>query len=51
MDKVPQAGYSIKGLWISGFQRGQLFKNLLLGSDASSRLILLASYEPLIHLL
>lgn len=28
MDKVPQAGYSIKGLWISGLQRKMSFKNL-----------------------
>ena len=30
MDKVPEAGYEIKGLWISGFQRRLTFKNLLL---------------------
>ena len=30
MEKVPQAGYSVKGLWISGFQRKQLWKNLML---------------------
>jgi UDP-N-acetylglucosamine--N-acetylmuramyl-(pentapeptide) pyrophosphoryl-undecaprenol N-acetylglucosamine transferase len=29
MQKVPQAGYSIVGLWISGFQRRLTFKNLL----------------------
>ena len=29
MEKVPQAGYSIKGLWISGLQRKLTFKNLL----------------------
>ena len=28
MEKVPQAGYEIKGLWISGIQRKQLAKNL-----------------------
>jgi UDP-N-acetylglucosamine--N-acetylmuramyl-(pentapeptide) pyrophosphoryl-undecaprenol N-acetylglucosamine transferase len=28
MEKVPQAGYPIKGLWISGFQRKLSFKNL-----------------------
>ena len=28
MEKVPQAGYPIEGLWISGFQRKQLYKNL-----------------------
>jgi len=30
MQKVPKAGYEIKGLWISGLQRGELIKNLLL---------------------
>ena len=29
MQKVPQAGYAIKGLWISGIQRRLTFKNLL----------------------
>lgn len=29
MEKVPKAGYQIKGLWISGFQRQLTFKNLL----------------------
>ncbi|MEZ7992938.1 MAG: undecaprenyldiphospho-muramoylpentapeptide beta-N-acetylglucosaminyltransferase [Flavobacteriaceae bacterium] len=29
MEKVPQAGYQIKGLWISGIQRKLTFKNLL----------------------
>ena len=30
MEKVPQAGYKIEGLWISGFQRKQLWKNFSL---------------------
>ena len=30
MEKIPAAGYSIKGLWISGFQRSFSLKNLLL---------------------
>ena len=30
MEKVPKAGYPIKGLWISGFQRDNLFKNTTL---------------------
>lgn len=30
MQKVPEAGYKIYGLWISGFQRGAMLKNLLL---------------------
>lgn len=29
MIKVPQNGYEIKGLWISGLQRNSFFKNLL----------------------
>ena len=29
MEKVPQAGYEIKGLWISGIQRRLTLKNLL----------------------
>jgi UDP-N-acetylglucosamine--N-acetylmuramyl-(pentapeptide) pyrophosphoryl-undecaprenol N-acetylglucosamine transferase len=29
MQKVPQAGYSIKGLWIAGLQRKLTFQNLL----------------------
>jgi len=29
MDKVPQAGYEIKGLWISGLQRSLNWKNIM----------------------
>jgi UDP-N-acetylglucosamine--N-acetylmuramyl-(pentapeptide) pyrophosphoryl-undecaprenol N-acetylglucosamine transferase len=29
MERVPKSGYSIKALWISGFQRGKIIKNLL----------------------
>ncbi|GHC56507.1 undecaprenyldiphospho-muramoylpentapeptide beta-N-acetylglucosaminyltransferase [Ulvibacter litoralis] len=29
MEKVPQAGYAIEGLWISGLQRSLSFKNML----------------------
>lgn len=29
MQKIPEAGYQIEGLWISGFQRKLSFKNLL----------------------
>ena len=29
MQKVPQAGYKIKGLWISGIQRELTLKNLM----------------------
>lgn len=28
MEKIPEAGYAIKGLWISGIQRQFIFKNL-----------------------
>jgi len=30
MQKVPQAGYDIKGLWISGIQRKSFWRNLIL---------------------
>jgi UDP-N-acetylglucosamine--N-acetylmuramyl-(pentapeptide) pyrophosphoryl-undecaprenol N-acetylglucosamine transferase len=30
MEKVPKAGYKIEGLWISGFQRKELWKNISL---------------------
>jgi len=30
MEKVPKAGYKIEGLWISGFQRKELWKNVSL---------------------
>lgn len=29
MQKVPEAGYPIKGLWISGMQRGSFWKNIM----------------------
>ena len=29
MEKIPSSGFSIIGLWISGLQRGKIFKNLL----------------------
>ncbi len=29
MEKVPQAGYKIHGIWISGLQRKQLWRNIL----------------------
>jgi UDP-N-acetylglucosamine--N-acetylmuramyl-(pentapeptide) pyrophosphoryl-undecaprenol N-acetylglucosamine transferase len=45
MEKVPQAGYKIEGLWISGIQRKLTFSNLmfpfkLLSSLAKSRRII-----------
>ena len=29
MEKVPKAGYPIKGIWIAGLQRGSFLKNIL----------------------
>lgn len=50
MQKVPQAGYEIEGLWISGFQRGSSLKNLLLPFKVISSLWksfrILRSYKP-----
>ncbi|WP_431156550.1 undecaprenyldiphospho-muramoylpentapeptide beta-N-acetylglucosaminyltransferase [Winogradskyella poriferorum] len=50
MDKVPQAGYKIEGLWISGFQRKISLKNLvfpfkLISSLMRSRKII-KSFKP-----
>jgi UDP-N-acetylglucosamine--N-acetylmuramyl-(pentapeptide) pyrophosphoryl-undecaprenol N-acetylglucosamine transferase len=39
MQKVPEAGYTIDGLWISGFQRDHLLKNLLLPLKIVSSLV------------
>ncbi|MFT4847855.1 MAG: UDP-N-acetylglucosamine--N-acetylmuramyl-(pentapeptide) pyrophosphoryl-undecaprenol N-acetylglucosamine transferase [Sediminicola sp.] len=39
MDKVPQAGYKIKGLWISGLQRSLSVKNLMFPLKLISSLI------------
>jgi UDP-N-acetylglucosamine--N-acetylmuramyl-(pentapeptide) pyrophosphoryl-undecaprenol N-acetylglucosamine transferase len=50
MEKVPQAGYPIRGLWISGFQRGQWIKNLLIPFKLLSSFFtafrLLRSFRP-----
>lgn len=50
MQKVPQAGYPIEGLWISGLQRKFDFKNLLLPLKVLSSLWksykLLRKYQP-----
>ena len=50
MDKVPQAGYDIEGLWISGIQRKLTLKNLafpfkLISSLLKSRKII-NSFQP-----
>lgn len=39
MEKVPQAGYKIEGLWISGLQRKLTFRNLLFPFKLISSLI------------
>jgi UDP-N-acetylglucosamine--N-acetylmuramyl-(pentapeptide) pyrophosphoryl-undecaprenol N-acetylglucosamine transferase len=39
MEKVPQAGYKIEGLWISGLQRSLSFKNLMFPLKLISSLI------------
>ncbi|WP_224483870.1 undecaprenyldiphospho-muramoylpentapeptide beta-N-acetylglucosaminyltransferase [Robertkochia aurantiaca] len=50
MEKVPQAGYEIKGLWISGIQRKLSLKNLLFPLKLLSSLIksrrILRSFKP-----
>ena len=39
MEKVPQSGYKIEGLWISGLQRKLTFKNLMFPFKVISSLI------------
>ena len=39
MEKVPQAGYEIKGLWISGLQRKLTLKNLMFPFKVISSLL------------
>jgi len=50
MEKVPQAGYKIEGLWISGIQRKLTLKNLLFPFKLISSLIksrrLLRQFNP-----
>ena len=50
MEKVPQAGYKIEGLWISGIQRNLSFKNLKFPLKLVSSLIksgkLLTRFKP-----
>lgn len=50
MERVPKAGYEIIGLWISGFQRGQIAKNLLLPFKIISSLMkasrILKKFKP-----
>lgn len=50
MEKVPKAGYRIKGLWISGFQRKMTVGNLLfpfkLGVSLLQAYAILKRYKP-----
>jgi UDP-N-acetylglucosamine--N-acetylmuramyl-(pentapeptide) pyrophosphoryl-undecaprenol N-acetylglucosamine transferase len=50
MEKVPSAGFKIKGLWISGMQRKLTFKNLLfpvkLIFSLISSLIIIMRFKP-----
>lgn len=50
MEKVPRAGYPIKGLWISGFQRKLTLRNLLFPIKLLSSLLrasrIIRSFKP-----
>ncbi|MEO2053616.1 MAG: undecaprenyldiphospho-muramoylpentapeptide beta-N-acetylglucosaminyltransferase [Allomuricauda sp.] len=50
MEKVPQAGYEIKGLWISGIQRKLTLKNLMFPFKVISSLLasrkILKQFKP-----
>ena len=50
MEKVPKAGYNIKGLWISGLQRKLTAKNLLFPVKLISSLLkaksIISSFKP-----
>jgi len=50
MQKVPEAGYPIKGLWIAGFQRRLTFKNLIFPLKLISSLlnarIIIKKFKP-----
>jgi len=50
MEKVPQAGYTIKGLWISGLQRKISIKNLMFPLKLTSSLLasrkILRAFRP-----
>ena len=50
MEKVPQAGYEIEGLWITGLQRKLTFKNLLFPIKLISSLVnarkIVAKFNP-----
>ena len=50
MDKVPEAGYNIEGLWISGLQRKLTFKNLMFPVKLLSSMLktkkIIKSFKP-----
>lgn len=50
MQRVPKAGYRIKGLWISGFDRKNMLRNLLfplkLGWSLLQAFIILVRFQP-----
>ena len=50
MEKVPQAGYKIEGLWITGLQRKLTFKNLMFPFKLISSLIkaskIVSNFKP-----
>ena len=50
MEKVPQAGYEIKGLWISGIQRKLTLRNLMFPFKLISSLLksrkIVRSFQP-----
>lgn len=50
MEKIPKNGFPIKGLWISGYSRGALLKNLLLPFKVLSSLVkswwIIRSFKP-----
>lgn len=50
MEKVPKYGYKIEGLWISGFHRGQLLRNVNLPFKVISSLLkarrIVKSFKP-----
>lgn len=50
MEKIPQAGFKIEGLWIAGLQRNLSFKNLMFPLKLGASLVksrgLLAQFKP-----
>ena len=50
MEKVPQSGYRITGLWITGFQRQSILKNILFPLKLITSLIhsffILSAFKP-----